>query len=126
MRGLTYRAELLFVSVLAVLVLFAMACGSDDEPIQVVSDVTTDTSTEATVVATGCYAQRRPDDLREAGAGLVVGNDQKADLVDTVHRHLSDAATVAAFDPSKRPGATRFLVPAWMPWRYRWPHCWTG
>jgi threonylcarbamoyladenosine tRNA methylthiotransferase MtaB len=64
---------------------------------------------EATVVATGCYAQRRPDDLREAGAGLVVGNDQKADLVDTVHRHLSDAATVAAFDPSKRPGATRFL-----------------
>ncbi len=52
MRGLTYRAELLFVSVLAVLVLFAMACGSDDEPIQVVSDVTTDTSTEATVVAT--------------------------------------------------------------------------
>ena len=64
---------------------------------------------EATVVATGCYAQRRPDGLREAGAGLVVGNQQKADLVDTVHRHLSGSTPVAVFDPSARPRAERFL-----------------
>ncbi len=52
--GLTsYRAKLLFVPVLAVLVLLAMACGSDDEPpTRVASDVATDTSTEAAAVAT--------------------------------------------------------------------------
>lgn len=70
---------------------------------------------DATVVATGCYAQRRPDALREAGAELVVGNDDKANLVDTVHRHLTvnhhlaDSTPVATFDPSTRPKAARFL-----------------
>lgn len=45
--GLIYRAELLFVPALAVLVLLAMACGSDDEPTQVASDVATDTPATA-------------------------------------------------------------------------------
>jgi threonylcarbamoyladenosine tRNA methylthiotransferase MtaB len=38
----------------------------------------------ATVVATGCYAQRCPDELDQAGADLIVGNDQKSELVDRV------------------------------------------
>ena len=38
--------------VLGVLVLLAMACGSDNEPTQVASDVATDTSTAAAAVAT--------------------------------------------------------------------------
>ena len=61
---------------------------------------------DATVVATGCYAQRRPDEMREAGADLVVGNDQKADLLRHLDDHLSgdDAPAVAAV-----PQTTRFL-----------------
>ena len=50
--GSIRKARLLFRSVLAVLVLVAMACGSDDEPTQVASDVATDTPTEAAAVAT--------------------------------------------------------------------------
>ena len=38
----------------------------------------------ATVVATGCYAQRRPQELDDAGADIVIGNDQKNELVDRV------------------------------------------
>ena len=43
---------------------------------------------DATVVATGCYAQRRPGDLLETGASIVVGNDEKAQLVELVRAHL--------------------------------------
>ncbi len=43
----------------------------------------------ATVVATGCYAQRSPDDLTTAGADLVVGNGQKAHLLDRLEAHWS-------------------------------------
>jgi threonylcarbamoyladenosine tRNA methylthiotransferase MtaB len=39
---------------------------------------------DAVVVATGCYAQRRPDELRDAGASLLVGNGDKARLVERV------------------------------------------
>ena len=43
----------------------------------------------ATVVATGCYAQRRPGDLSAAGAHLVLGNDRKTELLQLVERHLA-------------------------------------
>jgi threonylcarbamoyladenosine tRNA methylthiotransferase MtaB len=61
---------------------------------------------DATVVATGCYAQRRPDELRAAGANLVVGNDQKASLVEHVEAHLEkgEAPAVAPI-----PQTTSFL-----------------
>ena len=63
---------------------------------------------QATVVATGCYAQRRPDELRAAGAEIVIGNGQKADLVRHVQAHLKDEA-VPDFDPTTRPVRERFL-----------------
>jgi threonylcarbamoyladenosine tRNA methylthiotransferase MtaB len=37
---------------------------------------------EALVVATGCYAQRAPEELAQAGAGIVVGNEGKMHLID--------------------------------------------
>ena len=43
----------------------------------------------ATVVATGCYAQRRPRDLSAAGAHLVLGNDRKAELLQLVESYLA-------------------------------------
>jgi threonylcarbamoyladenosine tRNA methylthiotransferase MtaB len=42
----------------------------------------------ATVVATGCYAHRRPDELREAGADLVVDNSEKSQLQAQLRSHL--------------------------------------
>ena len=47
----------------------------------------------AEIVATGCYAQRRPADLAAAGADLVVGNGQKAQLVELLEAHLAGAET---------------------------------
>lgn len=72
---------------------------------------------DAVVVATGCYAQRRPDELSGAGATIVVGNSDKARLVDTVVEHMpgntSDSGPAAAelpmFDPDVRPKTERFL-----------------
>jgi len=64
---------------------------------------------EATVVATGCYAQRRPDDLREAGASLVIGNGDKADLVATVVGSLAGQVALPMFDPAERPRTEHFL-----------------
>ncbi len=44
---------------------------------------------DATIVATGCYAQRSPDDIRQLGeVDLVLGNTEKATLV----RHVVDWA----------------------------------
>jgi len=63
----------------------------------------------AAVVATGCYAQRCPDDLRQAGADLVVGNADKARLIEHLEAHLRGDATPAV-DPSSRPRATEFLT----------------
>ncbi len=63
---------------------------------------------DATVVATGCYAQRQPDDLRQAGAHLVVGNGDKARLVEQVQAHLRGIPQLD-FDPRQRPQTTQFL-----------------
>ena len=43
----------------------------------------------ATVVATGCYAQRRPGELAASGAHLVLGNNHKADLLQLVEGFLA-------------------------------------
>jgi threonylcarbamoyladenosine tRNA methylthiotransferase MtaB len=63
---------------------------------------------DATVVATGCYAQRRPDELGEAGADLVVGNGQKAQLLDLLAAHLG-GAKIAPLVPDERPRTNHFL-----------------
>lgn len=44
---------------------------------------------EALVVATGCYAERAPQELARIGAGLVVGNDRKMHLLDLVKDKLA-------------------------------------
>jgi len=62
----------------------------------------------ATVVATGCYAQRRPDELRQTGAHLVLGNGQKARLIEHVEEYLG-GSPVPAFDARQRPHTTGFL-----------------
>jgi threonylcarbamoyladenosine tRNA methylthiotransferase MtaB len=46
------------------------------------------TNPEATVVATGCYAHRRPNELEEAGASLVVDNAGKSNLHERLSAHL--------------------------------------
>ena len=46
------------------------------------------TNPEATVVATGCYAHRRPHELEEAGASLVVDNTAKSNLHERLRLHL--------------------------------------
>ena len=46
---------------------------------------------EALVVATGCYAERAPQELARIGAGLVVGNDRKMHLLDLVKDKLASA-----------------------------------
>lgn len=62
----------------------------------------------ATVVATGCYAQHQPDELRRAGADVVVGNGDKARLVEHVQAHLQ-GREVPEFDPASRPRTEEFL-----------------
>ncbi|MEE2657818.1 MAG: tRNA (N(6)-L-threonylcarbamoyladenosine(37)-C(2))-methylthiotransferase MtaB [Candidatus Latescibacterota bacterium] len=64
---------------------------------------------EALVVATGCYAQRRPEELVTAGAGLVLGNAQKAGLVATVESVLAGGEP-PNFDPHLRPFTEEFLA----------------
>jgi len=66
------------------------------------------TNPSATIVATGCYAQRRPGELSTAGADLVVGNGQKADLLKHVQTHLQ-GRTPTAFDAYQPPHTTEFL-----------------
>ncbi len=60
---------------------------------------------EATVVATGCYAQRRPDELRGAGADLVLGNGDKSNLVQCLENHLEGRSQA----PAAALGTGRFL-----------------
>lgn len=62
----------------------------------------------ALVVATGCYAQRRPDELTDAGASLIVANGEKAQLVDAVTRSLADEPVVD-LTPAGRPQTRDFL-----------------
>jgi len=66
------------------------------------------TNPRATVVATGCYAQRRPDQMRAAGADLVVGNAQKVRLLEHLESHLQGRPPTG-FDPQERPRTTAFL-----------------
>ncbi|MFT5088293.1 MAG: threonylcarbamoyladenosine tRNA methylthiotransferase MtaB [Candidatus Latescibacterota bacterium] len=66
------------------------------------------TNPTATIVATGCYAQRRPDELSTAGADLVVGNGQKADLLAHVQTHLQGQAPVE-FTTQHPPSTSEFL-----------------
>lgn len=56
------------------------------------------------IVAAGCYAQRESEDLKKAGADLVIGNDRKQDIVNLVEKairekpfslYLSDLAKLA-------------------------------
>jgi threonylcarbamoyladenosine tRNA methylthiotransferase MtaB len=37
---------------------------------------------QALIVATGCYAERAPQELAQVGAGLVIGNEEKMHLMD--------------------------------------------
>ena len=62
----------------------------------------------AEIVATGCYAQRRPADLAAAGADLVVGNGQKAQLVELLEAHLAGAEPPAP--SATRPRTEQFLT----------------
>jgi threonylcarbamoyladenosine tRNA methylthiotransferase MtaB len=69
---------------------------------------------DALVVATGCYAQRRPGELTGAGASLVIGNGDKGALVESVASHLRNPladgiAATPSFDPAVRPRTDRFL-----------------
>ncbi len=61
----------------------------------------------AKVVATGCYAQRRPSELRQAGADLVVGNGDKANLIDHLESHLQNNHAPPPVAPT--PQTTSFL-----------------
>lgn len=56
---------------------------------------------DALVVATGCYAQRRPGDLTAAGASFVIGNRDKAGLVEAVSQRLSGHTPLPMFDPQE-------------------------
>ncbi len=68
------------------------------------------TNPQATVVATGCYAQRRPSELAAAGADLVVGNGQKAQLLNQVERFLQgQSAQDFDFDATIAPHTEEFL-----------------
>ncbi|MBM4447288.1 MAG: tRNA (N(6)-L-threonylcarbamoyladenosine(37)-C(2))-methylthiotransferase MtaB [Chloroflexi bacterium] len=52
----------------------------------------------ALIIATGCYAQRTPQELAQVGAGLVVGNERKMHLLDM----LKDGhAPVAHYSPGQ-------------------------
>ncbi|MEW6755930.1 MAG: tRNA (N(6)-L-threonylcarbamoyladenosine(37)-C(2))-methylthiotransferase MtaB [Candidatus Latescibacterota bacterium] len=62
----------------------------------------------ATIVATGCYAQRQPATLRRAGADLVVGNGRKADLLALLEAHQA-GWEAPGFDPEVRPRTAAFL-----------------
>ena len=64
---------------------------------------------DAVVVATGCYAQRRPQHMSDAGADLVIGNGDKASLVETVDNRLSGYQQLPMFDPAIRPQTSSFL-----------------
>jgi threonylcarbamoyladenosine tRNA methylthiotransferase MtaB len=51
---------------------------------------------EALIIATGCYAERVPQELSQVGAGLVVGNEQKVHLLDVLKDVPAPAACCSA------------------------------
>jgi threonylcarbamoyladenosine tRNA methylthiotransferase MtaB len=51
---------------------------------------------QALIVATGCYAERAPQELAQAGAGLVIGNEEKMHLMDFLKVDPATAARCSA------------------------------
>ena len=51
---------------------------------------------EALIIATGCYAERAPQELAQVGADLVVGNEQKMYLLDELKGEPAPAARCSA------------------------------
>jgi len=47
---------------------------------------------EALIIATGCYAERAPEDLSQAGADLVVGNERKIHLLEELKDEYAPVA----------------------------------
>lgn len=45
---------------------------------------------KALIIATGCYAHLQQKELLKTGADLVLGNDEKMDLVDYIQRYLQE------------------------------------
>jgi threonylcarbamoyladenosine tRNA methylthiotransferase MtaB len=54
---------------------------------------------DALIVATGCYAERAPQELAKVGAGLVVGNERKMNLLDVLKAEHATAAHYSAVQP---------------------------
>jgi threonylcarbamoyladenosine tRNA methylthiotransferase MtaB len=50
----------------------------------------------ALLIATGCYAERAPEELSQAGADLVVGNEQKMHLLDMMRDEYAPVARCSA------------------------------
>ena len=50
----------------------------------------------ALLIATGCYAERAPEELSQAGADLVVGNEQKMHLLDIIRDGYAPVARCSA------------------------------
>jgi len=48
------------------------------------------------LIATGCYAERAPEELSQAGADLVVGNEQKMHLLDMMRDEYAPVARCSA------------------------------
>ena len=51
---------------------------------------------QALIVATGCYAERAPQELAQVGAGLVIGNEEKIHLLDFLKVDPATAARCSA------------------------------
>jgi threonylcarbamoyladenosine tRNA methylthiotransferase MtaB len=51
---------------------------------------------QALIVATGCYAERAPQELAQVGAGLVIGNEEKLHLLDFMKVEPATAARCSA------------------------------
>lgn len=57
---------------------------------------------DAAVVATGCYAQLKPQEVAQLpGVAIVAGNDRKLQIVDFVKQWLSSKATINSVIPGK-------------------------
>jgi threonylcarbamoyladenosine tRNA methylthiotransferase MtaB len=61
---------------------------------------------QALIVATGCYAERAPQELAQVGAGLVVGNEDKMHLLDFLEME-PETATHCSVGQLVKDGASR-------------------
>jgi len=66
------------------------------------------TGEKAIIVATGCYAQRRPGELSDAGANLIVANGEKVQLVAAVQRRIQGSPDLN-LNPMSPPKTEQFL-----------------